>query len=96
VLKILAQLQQVRSQRRGGDIDSSVLLLDFMRAYRAARSSLSEREREILYYRYELQSTRREVSEQLRISGSAIRNYEERAAEKIAQAYALASGDEQR
>lgn len=86
----LENLQYVRSRRLKGDLDASMLLLDFDKT--KAQAPLSKREHEVVYWRYEREFTEREAAKVLNISERAVKKYCRRAVLKIADTIAVQEG----
>jgi DNA-directed RNA polymerase specialized sigma subunit len=86
----LENYQYVKSRRLKGDLDASILLLDFEQTLSDA--PLSKREREIIYWRYEREYTERETARLLGISMKAVTEYKTRAIYKIADTNAVKEG----
>lgn len=86
IARFLRNIHHLRMARLRGDLDASAMLIDFMRAYRAA--PLSQRELDVLYYRYELQMSQRDTAIALALSHQTVHSYEERAIAKIAKTLA--------
>ena len=86
----LENITYVRSRRLKGDMDASLLLLDFEKTL--SESPLSRREREVLYWHYEREFTEKETARALGISISAVKEYKQRIALKIADTVAVQEG----
>jgi DNA-binding CsgD family transcriptional regulator len=86
----LENLQYVKSRRLKGDLDASLLILDF--DLTLSEAPLSRREREILYWRYEREYTEKETAKMLGITHKAVKEYKRRAIYKIADTNAVKEG----
>lgn len=86
----LENFTYIKGRRLKGDLDASMLLLDFEQTLSDA--PLSRREREILYLHYEREYTETEIAKQLGISKKAVQQYKYRAIYKIADTNAVKEG----
>jgi DNA-binding CsgD family transcriptional regulator len=86
----LENYQYIRSRRLKGDLDASLLLLDFDKF--RSEAPLSKRENEVLYWRYEQEFTEKEAARHLGISVGALKKYCHRAILKIADTIAVREG----
>jgi DNA-binding CsgD family transcriptional regulator len=86
----LENLQYIYSRRLKGDLDASLLLLDFESTKNQA--PLTRREREVLYWRYEREFTEKETAKMLQISMKAVEEYSRRLIRKIADTVAVQEG----
>lgn len=86
----LENFQNLRSSRLKGDLDASLLLLDFDATRNQA--PLTVREREVLYWRYERECTEKETAKRLGISMKAVEEYSRRLIRKIADTVAVQEG----
>lgn len=80
----------IKSQRYKGDLDASVLLLDFEEI--VATAPLTKREQEVMYYRFERELTQKETAKVLGLSIRAVATYTRRAIFKIADTFAVTEG----
>lgn len=90
VIAFLKNIHYLREARLKGDIDSAILLLDFMDAVKKA--NLTRREREVLYYRFEKGYSVKETSKLLDISIQSVNVYMKRGATRIANYLAETEG----
>jgi DNA-binding CsgD family transcriptional regulator len=86
----LENITYVRSRRLKGDMDASLLLLDFEKT--VSQAPLTRREREVLYWHYEREFTERETAKALSISIRAVKAYKQRIALKIADTVCVQEG----
>jgi DNA-directed RNA polymerase specialized sigma24 family protein len=86
----LENLIYIQSRRLKGDLDASLLLLDFESTKNQA--PLTKREREVLYWRYEREFTEKETAKMLQISMKAVEEYSRRLVRKIADTVAVQEG----
>jgi DNA-directed RNA polymerase specialized sigma24 family protein len=82
VLSLLRKLHKIRARRDQGDIEASVLLMDFYQAWSTA--PLTPKERYVLFYLYERSLKKKETARIMGISVQAVRKHERKAARKIA------------
>jgi DNA-directed RNA polymerase specialized sigma24 family protein len=86
----LENYQYIRSRRLKGDLDASLLLLDFDEIRNEA--PLTRREREVIFLRYEQEFTEKETARHLDVSIRAVEKYRHRAILKIADTAAVREG----
>lgn len=86
----LENLQYIKSRRLKGDMDASLMLLDFEKTVTDA--PLSKREREVMYWHYEREFTERETARALNITIRAVKTYKQRVALKLADTVAVQEG----
>jgi DNA-binding CsgD family transcriptional regulator len=86
----LENLQYVKSRRLKGDLDASLLLLDFEKT--KSEAPLSHRELEVIYWRFEREFTEKETARHLGVSIRAIKKYCRRAILKLADTIAVQEG----
>jgi DNA-binding CsgD family transcriptional regulator len=86
----LDNYQYMLSRRLKGDLDASLLLLDFEKT--KSEAPLSHREIEAIYWRYEREFTEKETARQLGISIGAVKRYCRRAILKLADTIAVQEG----
>ena len=88
ILTFFEYIHHIREARLRGDISAALFLLDFNDAYEKAK--LTEREKLVLYYRYELGYTLKETSSMLDISLGTVDGYVRNGATKIANIFTKA------
>jgi DNA-binding CsgD family transcriptional regulator len=86
----LENYQYILTRRLKGDMDASLMILDFESTKHQA--PLSHRELEVIYWRFEREFTERETAKQLGISIGAVKRYCGRAFLKIADTVAVQEG----
>lgn len=85
VKKLFADTHALRSLVEGGDFDAVGLLLDMAKAMELAK--LTERQREVLYWRYEKDLSQEMVGEMLLVKHTSIIDVEKTAFRDIAAVY---------
>lgn len=86
----LENYRYVQNRRLKGDLDASLLLIDFERTL--AEAPLTNREHEALYWRYMREMTERETAKILDISIRSVNKHCHRAILKIAVTVAVQEG----
>jgi DNA-binding CsgD family transcriptional regulator len=86
----LENYQYILSRRLKGDLDASLMILDFESTKHQA--PLSHRELEVIYWRFEREFTERETAKILGISIRSVKKYCHRAFIKIADTIAVQEG----
>ncbi|HDR8003445.1 sigma factor-like helix-turn-helix DNA-binding protein [Bacillus cereus group sp. BceL300] len=90
VKKFLESYADICDKRAKGDLDASIILLDFQATLHQA--PLSQREREVVYWRYERDLTEKETARVLGISKTSVKSYTQRACLKLADVFAVTEG----
>ena len=85
VKKLFSHTHALRKLVEGGDFDAVDLLIDMATAVEMAK--LTKRQREVLYWRYEMDLSQEMVGEMLRIMHHAVSKVEDRAFNDIAAVY---------
>jgi DNA-directed RNA polymerase specialized sigma24 family protein len=86
----LENYQYVLTRRLKGDLDASLMLLDFEKTRNQA--PLTKREQEVIYWRFEREFTERETAKALGITIGAVKKFAHRAILKIADTVAVQEG----
>lgn len=86
----LENFTYIKGRRLKGDLDASLLLLDFEQTL--SEAPLSRREREVIYLHYELEYTESQVAKHFGVSKKAVQSYKKRAIHKIADLNAVKEG----
>jgi DNA-directed RNA polymerase specialized sigma subunit len=83
VYYLLEDINNLRVKVENGCIDTCLLLIDFEDAMKKA--NLSDREKEVLHYRFDKDLTMEETAEALNLVWQTVQTYEKRAIEKITE-----------
>lgn len=83
VRQFLRNIHSVYTDRRNGDLDASLALMEFDEAYKGA--GLDDREKQVIHRRYQNGLTQEETAALSGITQQTVNNVEKRAVEKIAE-----------
>lgn len=85
VMKFMNDIHNLRQERLSGNIEASILLVDFYDAYRSAPLTLKERES--IYYRFEKDYSVKDVAAYMNVATSTVLTLIKRGAYKISRKF---------